>query len=86
MCVCVCQAVTDRQIREAAEGGARKLKDLRPSLPARSQCRAGETLRAAIAYPWRAGGSAGSANQFSLFTTTLFFGCSTKFGDMIWTP
>ena len=26
MYVCVCQAVTDRQIREAAEGGARTLR------------------------------------------------------------
>ncbi|MCE1239730.1 MAG: (2Fe-2S)-binding protein [Azonexaceae bacterium] len=38
MYVCVCQAVTDRQIREAAEGGARTLKDLRRDLGVTSEC------------------------------------------------
>ena len=32
MYVCVCQAVTDRQIREAAQDGALTLKDLRRDL------------------------------------------------------
>jgi bacterioferritin-associated ferredoxin len=38
MYVCVCQAVTDRQIREAAEGGARTLKDLRRDLGVARDC------------------------------------------------
>jgi len=38
MYVCVCQAVTDRQIREAAQGGARTLKDLRRELGVTRDC------------------------------------------------
>jgi bacterioferritin-associated ferredoxin len=38
MYVCVCKAVTDRQIREAAQGGARTLKDLRRELGVTSEC------------------------------------------------
>lgn len=38
MYVCVCQAVTDRQIREAAESGARTLKDLRRDLGVTLDC------------------------------------------------
>jgi bacterioferritin-associated ferredoxin len=38
MYVCVCKAVTDRQIREAAMGGARTLKDLRRDLGVSSDC------------------------------------------------
>ena len=38
MYVCVCQAVTGRQIREAAEGGARTLKDLRRDLGVTRDC------------------------------------------------
>lgn len=38
MYVCVCQAVTDRQIREAAAGGARTLKDLRRELGVTRDC------------------------------------------------
>ena len=38
MYVCVCQAVTERQIREAAEGGARTLKDLRRDLGVARDC------------------------------------------------
>ena len=38
MYICVCQAVTDRQIREAAEGGARTLKDLRRDLGVTRDC------------------------------------------------
>ncbi len=38
MYVCVCQAVTERQIREAAQGGARTLKDLRRDLGVSSDC------------------------------------------------
>ena len=38
MYVCVCHAVTDRQIREAAQGGARTLKDLRRELNVASDC------------------------------------------------
>lgn len=38
MYVCVCKAVTDRQIREAAMGGARTLKDLRRDLGVTSDC------------------------------------------------
>lgn len=38
MYVCVCQAVTDRQIREAAERGARTLKDLRRELGVTLDC------------------------------------------------
>lgn len=38
MYVCVCKAVTDRQIREAAESGARTLRDLRRDLGVTSEC------------------------------------------------
>ncbi len=38
MYVCVCQAVTDRQIREAATGGARTLRDLRRELGIAREC------------------------------------------------
>lgn len=38
MYVCVCHAVTDRQIREAAQGGARTLRDLRRDLGVTSEC------------------------------------------------
>lgn len=38
MYVCVCHAVTDRQIREAAQGGARTLRDLRRELGVASDC------------------------------------------------
>ncbi|RIX45023.1 MAG: (2Fe-2S)-binding protein [Rhodocyclales bacterium GT-UBC] len=38
MYVCVCQAVTDRQIREAAASGARTLRDLRRDLGVTKDC------------------------------------------------
>ncbi len=38
MYVCVCKAVTDRQIREAAESGAKNLRDLRATLGVTSEC------------------------------------------------
>jgi len=38
MYVCVCQAVTDRQIRQAAADGARTLKDLRRELGVTRDC------------------------------------------------
>ncbi len=38
MYVCVCHAVTDRQIREAAQDGARTLKDLRRDLGVTRDC------------------------------------------------
>ena len=38
MYVCVCNAVTERQIREAAAGGAQTLKDLRRELGVGSEC------------------------------------------------
>ena len=38
MHVCVCNAVTDSQIREAAQGGARTLRDLRQQLGVTRDC------------------------------------------------
>lgn len=38
MYVCVCQAVTDGQIRQAAQDGARTLKDLRRDLGVTRDC------------------------------------------------
>jgi bacterioferritin-associated ferredoxin len=38
MYVCVCMAVTERQIREAAEAGAHSLRDLRRDLGVTSEC------------------------------------------------
>jgi len=38
MYVCVCRAVTERQIRDAVRGGARTLKDLRRELGVSSEC------------------------------------------------
>ena len=38
MYVCVCKAVTERQVREAVSDGARSLKDLRRELGVTSDC------------------------------------------------
>lgn len=38
MYVCICQAVTDHQIREAVRDGARTLKDLRRELGVTRDC------------------------------------------------
>lgn len=38
MYVCVCQAVTERQIHEAAKAGARTVKDLRRELGVTTEC------------------------------------------------
>jgi len=38
MYVCVCNAVTDSQIREAAQSGARTLRDLRQQLGVTLDC------------------------------------------------
>ncbi|MCK6410374.1 (2Fe-2S)-binding protein [Thauera sp.] len=38
MYVCVCSAVTERQIHQAAAQGARKLRDLRHSLGVTAEC------------------------------------------------
>lgn len=38
MYVCVCKAVTERQIHQAARGGAQTLKDLRRDLGVTSEC------------------------------------------------
>lgn len=38
MYVCVCQGITDRQVREAIDRGARKLRDLREELGLCTDC------------------------------------------------
>jgi bacterioferritin-associated ferredoxin len=38
MYVCICNAITDKQIREAAEAGARDLWDLQARLGVASNC------------------------------------------------
>lgn len=38
MYICVCQAVTDRQIHQAATNGARSLRDLRRDLGVTRDC------------------------------------------------
>jgi len=38
MYVCICKAVTERQIREAADSGARNLRDLRRDLGVTTEC------------------------------------------------
>ncbi|HUL93943.1 MAG TPA: (2Fe-2S)-binding protein [Burkholderiales bacterium] len=38
MYVCICNSVTDREVREAASRGARTLKDLRRELGVASRC------------------------------------------------
>jgi bacterioferritin-associated ferredoxin len=38
MYVCICSAVTDREIREAATGGARNVRDLREQLGVAAGC------------------------------------------------
>jgi bacterioferritin-associated ferredoxin len=38
MYVCVCNEVTDRQIREAVQAGATRVRDLRHQLGVASQC------------------------------------------------
>lgn len=56
MYVCICHAVTDRQIRAAADNGARSLKDLRRELGVTRDCGrcascAHDCLKAAQARP-----------------------------------
>ena len=60
MYVCVCQAVTDRQIRQAAADGARTLDDLRRELGVARECGqcasyARDCLREALAAPVKPG-------------------------------
>lgn len=38
MYVCICRAVTERQINEAVQGGARTLKDLKSELGVACDC------------------------------------------------
>lgn len=38
MYVCVCKAITERQVRQAVSDGARSLKDLRRELGVTSDC------------------------------------------------
>ncbi len=38
MYVCICNSVTDSQIRQAVEGGARSLRDVKQHLNVASQC------------------------------------------------
>ena len=38
MYVCICRAVTERQISEAVQGGARTLKDLKHKLGVACEC------------------------------------------------
>ncbi|MFM9913222.1 MAG: (2Fe-2S)-binding protein [Methylophilaceae bacterium] len=38
MYVCVCMAITERQVHQAANNGARTLKDLKRELGVASQC------------------------------------------------
>lgn len=38
MYVCLCKAVTDTQIRQAVDDGAKSIKDLRRNLGVSSQC------------------------------------------------
>ncbi len=38
MYVCICKAITDHQIREAANNGARTLDELRRNLGVASEC------------------------------------------------
>lgn len=63
MYVCVCRAVTDGQIRQAADDGARSLKDLRRNLGVTGDCGrcascARECLRSACS-----GGKPGKARR-----------------------
>jgi bacterioferritin-associated ferredoxin len=48
MYVCICNAVTDRAIREAAAGGARSFEDLRGSTGCADCCGSCESLAKSI--------------------------------------
>ncbi len=73
MYVCVCNAVTDRQIRAAVHEGASSLKDLREELGVGVTCGtclpcAGEVLRAALRQdpgPAAGAGLGGTAPAFA---------------------
>jgi bacterioferritin-associated ferredoxin len=49
MYVCVCNEVTDRQIREAVQQGVRRLRDLQSELGVATQCgKCGPTARCVL--------------------------------------
>ncbi|MCA9730331.1 MAG: (2Fe-2S)-binding protein [Candidatus Eisenbacteria bacterium] len=59
MWICLCKSVTDRQVREAIEAGARTLEDLMRLTDAGTDCRdCLEALRAMLAQ--EAGSASGS--------------------------
>lgn len=50
MYVCVCNAITDREVREAVSKGAKSLRQLRAALPLGSNCgRCIESVREIVA-------------------------------------
>lgn len=66
MYVCVCQAVTDRQIREAAQGGARTLKDLRRELGVTRDCgRCASCAHACLQEAHQGQGKAGKSHRIA---------------------
>ncbi|MBS1229597.1 MAG: BFD-like (2Fe-2S)-binding region [Proteobacteria bacterium] len=72
MYVCVCMAVTERQIHEAARAGATTLKDLRRELGVSSECgQCAAQARKCLAAATEAGGqrpnSAPAAPQCRIF-------------------
>lgn len=76
MYVCVCNAVTERQIHHAAGQGARTLRDLRHSLGVTAECGrcarcAHECLRSAVPATPRPGVTALFAGIAPAFTASL---------------
>jgi bacterioferritin-associated ferredoxin len=61
MYVCICQAVTDREIRDAAEGGARNVRELGQRLGVATGCGscAAEARRILREHRRRDGGTGG---------------------------
>lgn len=76
MYVCVCNAVTERQIHQAANGGARALKQLRTELGVTAECGrcarcARDCLNSALASSPRAGACVPNAGVVSAFSFAL---------------
>lgn len=76
MYVCVCNAITEQQVRKAVREGASTMRDLRTTLGVASECGrcaccARDCLRSELETQTRAPVPAGLATSYSLFAEAL---------------